>query len=528
LLLLANAADLDGAVAQVEFYEGDRHLTSIQEPPYRFVWKDVPSGQYRLRARATDQSGQTADSAVLAVSVREPPACSIGPLERQPGARQFLLPEGRPFFWMGDTQWPLFTGYSTEQALHILESRQALGFNVVQVMAVWPGWDEGTPPAPYLYGQPNRDGQFPFRNNDPATPNDAFWAGADRIVQAANARGIIIAWVLIAGHDYISPDSCQGGPGNMIVTAANGRAFGQYFGKRYANQPNILWVLGGDAMVCGKESVYHSIYQGIRDHDPTHLIIFHPSASHSGGSGTTIDRTWNPWGSSENLLAGWTLQTGPNLHELSDELRRAYRHQPTKPVVLFEGAYEGGEYDPAKVGPVVTPTQVRAQAWRTYLTGGFFSYGHASSWRRTATWQEDLEAPGALQMAVVRSVLGIGSWWNGCPDEQIVVAGAKSGGDAIAAAQWPGANGRQPRRSLVYLARPTAVSIDLDRFQAPEVKVSWIDPATGLAFPSGAFRAGGKRCFGTPTGWEDAVLELTAWRPGKEAETRPRSPGSTR
>jgi Protein of unknown function (DUF4038) len=39
---------------------------------------------------------------------------------------------GKPFFWLGDTGWLLFSKSSQEEAIAYLDDRKAKGFNVIQ------------------------------------------------------------------------------------------------------------------------------------------------------------------------------------------------------------------------------------------------------------------------------------------------------------------------------------------------------------------------------------------------------------
>jgi RHS repeat-associated protein len=68
----AEAADDDGIIANVAFYYGDTHITTLTSPPYSFTWTAVPQGNYSLTARATDDRGATATSGAMAITVGPP------------------------------------------------------------------------------------------------------------------------------------------------------------------------------------------------------------------------------------------------------------------------------------------------------------------------------------------------------------------------------------------------------------------------------------------------------------------------
>jgi hypothetical protein len=65
----ANAADANGSVSSVAFYNGSTLLGTDNSSPYSFAWNNVAAGSYSLTARATDNGGATTTSAVVAVTV---------------------------------------------------------------------------------------------------------------------------------------------------------------------------------------------------------------------------------------------------------------------------------------------------------------------------------------------------------------------------------------------------------------------------------------------------------------------------
>jgi hypothetical protein len=69
----ATAADVDGTVTKVEFYNGAAKLGEDATAPYAFTWSGVNPGTYTLTARATDDSGQTVTSAAATITVKSPP-----------------------------------------------------------------------------------------------------------------------------------------------------------------------------------------------------------------------------------------------------------------------------------------------------------------------------------------------------------------------------------------------------------------------------------------------------------------------
>ncbi len=67
--LAANAADSDGSVSKVEFYNGTTLLGTDNTAPYTYSWTNVAAGSYAITAKATDNGGATTTSAAVAVTV---------------------------------------------------------------------------------------------------------------------------------------------------------------------------------------------------------------------------------------------------------------------------------------------------------------------------------------------------------------------------------------------------------------------------------------------------------------------------
>ena len=65
----ANAADADGTVSKVEFYNGSTYLGVDNTSPYSFTWTGVVAGSYTISAVATDNANASTTSAAIAISV---------------------------------------------------------------------------------------------------------------------------------------------------------------------------------------------------------------------------------------------------------------------------------------------------------------------------------------------------------------------------------------------------------------------------------------------------------------------------
>jgi cellulose 1,4-beta-cellobiosidase len=67
--IAATAADADGSIAKVEFYNGSALLGTDTSAPYSFAWSGVAAGSYALSAKAYDNAGLATASTAVPITV---------------------------------------------------------------------------------------------------------------------------------------------------------------------------------------------------------------------------------------------------------------------------------------------------------------------------------------------------------------------------------------------------------------------------------------------------------------------------
>ena len=77
ITVTASAADSDGTISKVEFYNGAILIGTATAAPYSITWSSVPSGSYSLTATATDNLGGQVTSAPVAITVDTPPTVTL-------------------------------------------------------------------------------------------------------------------------------------------------------------------------------------------------------------------------------------------------------------------------------------------------------------------------------------------------------------------------------------------------------------------------------------------------------------------
>ncbi|MCC7243499.1 MAG: VCBS repeat-containing protein, partial [Acidobacteria bacterium] len=73
----ATAADPDGTIAKVEFFQGSTLVCTDTSSPFTCAWNGVAGGSYSLTAKATDNQGATTTSAAVPIIVNQLPSVSL-------------------------------------------------------------------------------------------------------------------------------------------------------------------------------------------------------------------------------------------------------------------------------------------------------------------------------------------------------------------------------------------------------------------------------------------------------------------
>jgi hypothetical protein len=391
------------------------------------------------------------------------------PVKVSPNGRYFVGQDGQPIFWLGTTQWELFHGYTLEDARTILQKTRNHGFTFVQVMIL--GVSDGTKPNVY--------GEKPWINDNPLTPNEAYFKNVDAVVKAARAENLTI--LLTTYHQSW----------RKFITVENARAWTRWVAARYKDAPNMAWTMNPQAKA-EFVPVIRELVAGLREGDGgRHLVSAKPDPS--------------PFSSSfvhpEPLFDFNAMQTWNAVRLIYPMVTHDYQLKPVKPVLMAEGAYEAG----SEYGFEVTPLWVRRQAYYSYLAGAHHTYGHNDSWRVLPSWKSALDAPGAQQMGILRKLFEArAEWWLLVPDQSVFAAGGQTEGDILHLA----ARHQGGKRAMLYLADKAEFTVDLGKLSGPGVGGFWCNPQSGEKTPIEPLTNKGVKRFSTPEGWEDALLIL--------------------
>src|SRR2546425_2101222 len=450
-------------------------------------------------------------SAVIAGPLGAEP---VFPVKIGPTGRYLVDQNGVPFLVAGESLKVMIGNLSGVEAEMFLANREAHGFNTVLMdllCVTYTGCrDDGS----------TFDGIVPFTQQFSGT-----WVPAltlpkqEHFARPARIRG------LAAQYDFlVLLDPAETG-GWLSVLRANGvdrsRQFGRYLGQRYANVPHLVWFHGNDYgdTTEANDEVVTAVALGIREFDTQHLhtVLFNTSFDDPPVL-STDDPRWLPI---IDLNAAYSYQATHNV------VLRGYTYAPPMPVFLAESGYEFENI----AGFGTAPRNLRAQEYWALLSGASGQvYGNRYTWQFAQGWRDQLDTPGAVQMAYLMALFAPRRWYDLVPDQAHTLVTARLGTfdtpDYVTAARTPDGT-----LAMAYVPSARALTVDMSRLSGP-VTGRWYDPASGsfATILGSPLANSGLRVFATPgnnaDGDEDWVLVLEA-SPVSAALMIGPTPGST-
>ena len=335
-----------------------------------------------------------------------------------------------------------------------------------------------------------------FDNNNTDTPNSTFWQHMDFVIDQAAQRGLYVGFTIMWAEDWVALVN-----GNTTKAAR----LGTWLGTRYANRPNLFWVISGEyADTAGwSKAVYDSVAQAIRQGDGgTHLITIHGGGgTHYSSSSTFQSSTWLDF----NMLQSghYVDNEASNLPENHTLVTTDYGLTPIKPTFDGENAYE--DIIDQSTGLRVTADTNRRKAYWGLFAGGFgHTYGNENIEIMFVTgdydygylhryWKDALDDPGAQQMIYVRRLMESRSFLNRIPDQSIVTSALGSHLQSIQATRASDGS-----YAFIYIPDGRPLTVDLRKITGVAATCSWYDPRTGSTTAIGQFANTGTYTFDPP------------------------------
>jgi hypothetical protein len=421
---------------------------------------------------------------------------------------RFFQADGKPFFWMGDTGWLLFSKLNREDAEKYLEIRRKQGFNVIQVMVLHSLSETD------FYGDSalnNRNITNP-KIADANSPNN-YWNNIDWVLKKAEEKGIYIALVPVWGSVVKSAHINQ----NQAKTYAT------FLANRYKSYSNVIWMNGGDIQGSDSIKVWNTIGNTIHAIDPNHLITFHPR-------GRTESSIWfhnEPWLSFNSIQSGhrnYSQDTSKNdLHYGEDNWRYVqtdYNKIPIKPTLDAEPSYEKIPYGLHDITlPRWTDADVRRYGyWSVFAGACGYTYGNndvmqmhnpkdkGSAYGSKDYWYKSINDPGAQQMIYLEKLMLSRPYFERVPAQSLIATNQGEKYNRLIATRGKG---------YAFIYTYTGRSMDINTGQLPgkKIKASWYNPRNGVVTAIGIYNKQKIAKFnppGKPANGNDWVLILDA------------------
>lgn len=398
-----------------------------------------------------------------------------GDLQVSASGRYLQHADGTPFFWLGDTGWLMPERLNREEVEFYLEQCRRAGYNVVQVQTV------NAVPAMNCYGQSSMPDGFCFDAIDRKGVY-GYWDHMDYIVRTAATKGIYIGMVCIWGglvkQGWMNEQEAQ--------------AYGTFLARRYQDDPNIVWIIGGDIRGDVKTEVWTALATAIKSVDRKHLMTFHPF-------GRTLSATWfneADWLDFNMFQSGHrrygqlkgdgddTMQPGME-EDNWRYVQAAWAAVPAKPVLDAEPSYEGipqGLHNPDE--PRWQAADVRRYAYWSVFAGAcghtygnnsimqFYRPGYSPAYGADKNWVEALNDEGFRQMQWLKRLMLAFPYFDRIPDQQLMAGQNGERYDRLVAT-------RGKDYLLVYNHTARPMQIDVTRIEGDEKKAWWYDVKSG-------------------------------------------------
>ena len=392
---------------------------------------------------------------------------SIAQFSISPNNR-YLLKDGKPFFWMGDTGWELFHRLDNEETDRYLKRRSEQGFTIIQavVLAEMDG-----------LRTPNAYGETPFINDDPAKPNEKYFEHVDYVIDKAAAYNINIG-LLPTWGDKVNKDKWGMGP--EIFNEENAAAYAGWLANRYKDKKNIVWILGGDRIPRGEKDIAVWRAMGIAIKKATGnkaVITFHPQPNNLGSA---------EWFHKDSWLDFNMFQTG-HCRDVAiyDRIQTVYNLQPTKPVFDGEPIYEDHPvcFNAKDLG-TSNAHDVRRSAYLDLFAGAFgHTYGCHDIWQMYSPkheavngphlfWYDAIELQGANQMIHVRKLMESHPMLDRVPDQSLIKESNYTPAERIQAT-------RGNDYLFVYTTAGKPFTVVLGKIKGKNLQAYWYDPRNG-------------------------------------------------
>ena len=392
--------------------------------------------------------------------------------------RYLQFENGSPFFWLGDTGWLVPQHLDRSEVEYYFNKCRRAGYNMVQIQVM------DAVPSYNIYGQQSLPYGWDFTKADPEGEY-SYWDHLDYIVRKAEQNGIYIGMVAIWGSQVQS--------GN--INAEQAKAYGKFLAERYKNNPNIIWIMGGDIQGNIHPEVWNALATSIKSIDNKHLMTFHPRGRYTSAKWWS-KASWMDFHTFQSGHRKYGQRMGNKEYPIPDSTEEdnwmyvdsTWAYKPIKPVLDDEPSYEDipkGLHDANEAR--WQDYDVRRYAyWSVFAGSCGHTYGHNvimqmlkpgyptgyGSDGTVKAWYQGLEDPGYNQMQYLSDLMLSFPYFERIPDQSIIVGKNGMKYDRLIAT-------RGKDYLMVYNYNSNVMKIDLRKISGKKKLLWWFNPSDG-------------------------------------------------
>ena len=392
--------------------------------------------------------------------------------------RYLQFENGSPFFWLGDTGWLVPQHLDRSEVEYYFNKCRRAGYNMVQIQVM------DAVPSYNIYGQQSLPYGWDFTKADPEGEY-SYWDHLDYIVRKAEQNGIYIGMVAIWGSQVQS--------GN--INAEQAKAYGKFLAERYKNNPNIIWIMGGDIQGNIHPEVWNALATSIKSIDNKHLMTFHPRGRYTSAKWWS-KASWMDFHTFQSGHRKYGQRMGNKDYPIPDSTEEdnwmyvdsTWAYKPIKPVLDDEPSYEDipkGLHDANEAR--WQDYDVRRYAyWSVFAGSCGHTYGHNvimqmlkpgyptgyGSDGTVKAWYQGLEDPGYNQMQYLSDLMLSFPYFERIPDQSIIVGKNGMKYDRLIAT-------RGKDYLMVFNYNSNVMKIDLRKISGKKKLLWWFNPSDG-------------------------------------------------
>ena len=397
---------------------------------------------------------------------------------------RYFLRGGKPFFWLGDTAWLMFSRLSPAETKLYLENRAQKGFTVIQATLVHEDNTHNTTGSFAL-----QDDRFDRPNTD-VSP-ESYWGQVDETICLAASLGMVMALLPAWGRFYV----------NGALSTETIGSYSDFLAERFSHYPNIIWLVGGDERGDTAYARFSEMGQALRQKCTNHLIGYHPF----GRCSSSMWFHHCDWLDFNMFQSGHRDYTQIKLNAWDDKVdierwvgednyqyvRQDLAISPLKPTLDGEPSYElipHGLHDTSK--PYWHAHDVRRYAYWSMLSGAaghtygdnaimqFWSGTGDAAYGPLISWLEALHNHGSMQMMHMRRVMEAIHWYEGSAFQELLIN--NDGRDYAYNLAF-----RTQNAVCVYSYSGSPFEVNNESIPFPNGQIYWIDPVIGVASYAG-------------------------------------------